>query len=88
MKIKAPERRRQNPQTIVVFGDLGVLVHRPDERADLAIGEFIDGIAKQAFIVGQARQCGATVGIGHRSWRDVSIAEESPADRRKLKAES
>ena len=41
-----------------VARNLGVLVHLADERADLAIGEFVHAVAEEAFVLRQNRQRG------------------------------
>jgi hypothetical protein len=38
------------------IGDLGLLVHGPDQRPDFAIRELVDAFFEQPFIVGKGRQ--------------------------------
>ena len=49
-------------------GNLRLFVHLADERPDLAVGELVDAVAEDDFVLGQARQrAGAvsSVELGH-----------------------
>ena len=58
-----PITPRSNSLSMSAGGILRVLVHFADERPDLPVGELVDAVAEQPFVVGQGRQRRAAMSV-------------------------